>query len=138
VYLFVTGPNLPSAGAKLSNPSVAAVTDDPDTFVSRSVSDGRWSYKWQTSGRLDAGTYTIFAVDRGRQTGIAAGRVLLNLYGNPRAALDECGNFRWHISYGAADRGSDHSTNHRSNNDCDAGAHHDVKPEHLGSDCGMV
>ena len=64
VYLFVTGPNLPSAGAKLSNPSVAAVTDDPDTFVSRSVSNGRWSYKWQTSGRLDAGTYTIFAVDR--------------------------------------------------------------------------
>lgn len=64
VYLFVTGPNLPSAGAKLSNPSVATVTDDPDTFVSRSVSNGRWSYKWQTSGRLDAGTYTIFAVDR--------------------------------------------------------------------------
>lgn len=64
VYLFVTGPNLPSGGAKLSNPSVAAVTDDPDTFVSRSVSNGRWSYKWQTSGRLDAGTYTIFAVDR--------------------------------------------------------------------------
>lgn len=28
------------------------------------MSDGRWSYKWQTSGRLDAGTYTIFAVDR--------------------------------------------------------------------------
>lgn len=64
VYLFMTGPNLPSGGAKLSNPSVAATTDDPDTFVSRSVSDGRWSYKWQTSGRLDAGTYTIFAVDR--------------------------------------------------------------------------
>lgn len=64
VYLFMIGPNLPSGGAKLSNPSVAAVTGDPDTFVSRSVSDGRWSYKWQTSGRLDAGTYTIFVVDR--------------------------------------------------------------------------
>lgn len=65
VYLFVIGPNLPSAGAKLSSPSVAAVTGEPDTFVSRTVdSSGRWSYKWQTRSSLDAGTYTIFAVDR--------------------------------------------------------------------------
>ncbi len=65
VYLFVIGPNLPSAGAKLSSPSVAAVTGEPDTFVSRTVdSSGRWSYKWQTRSSLDAGTYTVFAVDR--------------------------------------------------------------------------
>ena len=65
VYLFVIGPNLPSAGAKLSSPSVAAVTGEPDTFVARTVdSSGRWSYKWQTRSSLDAGTYTIFAVDR--------------------------------------------------------------------------
>ncbi|MDV0440901.1 hypothetical protein [Methanorbis furvi] len=64
VYLFMTGPNLPAGGVKLSNPSVASVTGDPDTFDSRPVNNNMWTYKWQTSGRLDPGTYTIYAVDR--------------------------------------------------------------------------
>lgn len=65
VYLFIVGPNLPSSGGKLSSPMVAAVTGDPSSFVSRSVdSNGRWSYNWMTRGTLDAGTYTIFVVDR--------------------------------------------------------------------------
>lgn len=64
VYLFVIGPNLPSGGAKLDNPSVSSVTNNKDTFVVRSVNNGRWSYNWKTSGQLDAGTYTIYAVDR--------------------------------------------------------------------------
>ncbi|MDV0443296.1 hypothetical protein [Methanorbis rubei] len=64
VYLFMTGPNLPAGGVKLSNPSVASVTGEPDTFDSRPVNNNMWTYKWQTSGQLDPGTYTIYAVDR--------------------------------------------------------------------------
>ena len=64
-YLFIVGPNLPSAGAKLSS------TNPRDEPVSKSVyttapvnGDNSWSYKWGTSTvALDAGTYTIYAVN---------------------------------------------------------------------------
>jgi hypothetical protein len=65
VYLFLTGPNLPAQGVRLDNPSVPAVTGESGTFVRRAVdSSGMWSYSWKTSGRLDTGTYTVFAVDQ--------------------------------------------------------------------------
>jgi PGF-CTERM protein len=67
VYLFITGPNLPPAGAQLTNPAVAVVDGPLGTglfFIQRTVkSDDTWEYKWDTSGlALDAGTYTIYAV----------------------------------------------------------------------------
>lgn len=64
-YLFIVGPNLPSAGAKLSSPdprqapvSTAGYTDVPVN------GDNTWSFKWGTATvALDAGTYTIYAVN---------------------------------------------------------------------------
>jgi hypothetical protein len=66
VYLFLTGPNLPSNGVKLDDISVPVVTGNPSTFVETSVeADGRWEYTWYTrtkGGTLDAGTYTVYVV----------------------------------------------------------------------------
>ncbi len=65
VYLFLTGPNLPANGVALDN--VNRQTDQGG-FTSVDVnSDGSWSYKWytgQTGGKLDAGAYTVWVVDR--------------------------------------------------------------------------
>jgi len=59
VYLFVTGPNLPSEGAALNN--IAA--GEGRTQVSVDV-DGSWSYDWDTHAvPLDAGSYTVWVVD---------------------------------------------------------------------------
>lgn len=59
VYLFVTGPNLPSGGAALN--TIAA--GEGRTKVSVDV-DGTWSYDWDTHGiPLDAGSYTVWVVD---------------------------------------------------------------------------
>jgi PGF-CTERM protein len=70
-YIFLTGPNLPSVGAKLDsedprNDAVDGVDSDgehPDTFATASVNgDNTWSYNWATASvAIDAGTYTIFA-----------------------------------------------------------------------------
>ena len=66
VYLFLTGPNLPSKGVKLDDISVPVVTGDPSTFVETLVdADGHWEYNWNTRtnrGTLDAGTYTVYIV----------------------------------------------------------------------------
>ena len=63
-YLFITGPNLPAGGAKLSSPSQEAVSGDAGSFtVVKTKPDTTWEYAWYTSNiRLDAGTYTIYAV----------------------------------------------------------------------------
>jgi hypothetical protein len=63
-YLFITGPNLPPGGAKLSSPSRQAVSGDAGSFtVVKTKPDTTWEYAWYTSDlRLDAGTYTIYAV----------------------------------------------------------------------------
>jgi len=57
VYLFITGPNLPSSGGDLESPRTAGNQEvDVET-------DDTWEYKWDTSElALDAGTYTIYAV----------------------------------------------------------------------------
>jgi PGF-CTERM protein len=64
VYLFITGPNLPSAGGNLMNPRTPVVNGDTTTFTSTDVlEDNTWSYKWQTANlNIDAGTYTVYAV----------------------------------------------------------------------------
>jgi hypothetical protein len=65
VYLFLTGPNLPSNGVKLDNIRSPVVTWNPSTFTKVDVINDRWSYKWYTKtsgGVLDAGSYTVYAV----------------------------------------------------------------------------
>jgi hypothetical protein len=64
VYLFLTGPNLPPNGVALDNINHPA---DQGGFTEVSVdSNDHWEYNWYTGavgGKLDAGTYTIWAVD---------------------------------------------------------------------------
>ncbi|HVP95857.1 PEGA domain-containing protein [Methanoregula sp.] len=64
VYLFLTGPNLPANGVALDNINYPA---DQGGFTQVSVdSNNHWEYDWgtgATGGRLDAGTYTVWAVD---------------------------------------------------------------------------
>ena len=67
VYLFVTGPNLPSNGANPDNIYEAVVSGDDSTFVTVSAFNNRWSYKWDTrtsDGNPDAGVYTFYASER--------------------------------------------------------------------------
>ncbi len=70
VYLFITGPNIASNGARLdATDYTTGVTDNvPGTFLSRVVkSDNTWDYTWGTANvPLDAGTYTIYAVSQPR------------------------------------------------------------------------
>ena len=63
VYMFVTGPNLPSAGANLVD-LLPVVEGDATTFTTESVNaDNTWEYKWNTANlNVDAGSYTIYAV----------------------------------------------------------------------------
>jgi hypothetical protein len=66
VYLFLTGPNLPSNGVRLDDIAVKIITGVPSTFVQAVVAgDGSWEYSWNTrtaGGVLDAGTYTVYVV----------------------------------------------------------------------------
>ncbi|WP_421909239.1 MEMAR_RS02690 family S-layer glycoprotein [Methanolacinia petrolearia] len=65
VYLFITGPNLAENGANLATPSVALKNGNASTFVTKAVNvDNTWEYKLETSTiGLDAGTYTVYAVN---------------------------------------------------------------------------
>ena len=65
-YLFITGPNLPANGGKLSDPQMKVNTSVATGYLKESVkTDDTWEYKWDTSGvTLDAGTYTIYAVSK--------------------------------------------------------------------------
>jgi hypothetical protein len=64
VYLFLTGPNLPENGVALHDITLKA---DQGGFTKVSVDgDDHWTYTWHTgsiNGRLDEGTYTVWAVD---------------------------------------------------------------------------
>jgi PGF-CTERM protein len=70
VFLFITGPNLASAGGYLSNPDEPVDEEDPDPWddadndAYASVdSNDEWELDWDTAELdLDAGTYTIYAV----------------------------------------------------------------------------
>lgn len=63
-YLFITGPNMPSSGGKLTSPRQAVVSGNPDTFtVVKTKPDGTWEYSFYTANLpFDAGSYTLYAV----------------------------------------------------------------------------
>ena len=58
VFFFITGPNLPASGGRLTNPREAA------GFVSATVKDDNtFEYKWFTESlSIDSGAYTVYAV----------------------------------------------------------------------------
>jgi hypothetical protein len=70
VYLFLTGPNLPTNGAMLLDVTAPVEDGNPVTFTRVDVeADDTWSYKWNTGDvtrSLDAGGYTIYAVSEPR------------------------------------------------------------------------
>jgi len=82
VFLFITGPNLPSNGGLLTDPRTPvnpfAV---PPTFTTATVNDDNtWEFRWQTANlNIDAGTYTITAAstpsDRSQLAGTQFGIV---------------------------------------------------------------
>ncbi len=92
VYLFLTGPNLPSNGVALNDISKRA---DQGGFTIVPVdSDNHWSYKWGTGslgGRLDEGTYTIWVVngpnDRSRLSQADYSTISVTL-GQPSISID--------------------------------------------------
>jgi hypothetical protein len=63
-YLFITGPNVPEVGGKLSSPQQKTVSGDPGSFtLVNTKPEKTWEYRWYTSDlRLDAGSYTVYAV----------------------------------------------------------------------------
>ncbi len=65
VYLFVTGPNLPTNGGRLEDPDTPVRSGDPASFTTVTVgADDRWTYRWRTGeAGLDPGTYTVYAVE---------------------------------------------------------------------------
>ena len=66
VYLFLTGPNLPATGVKLTAPNKAVISGNPDSFtVVKTKPDKTWEYSFYTANLpLDAGVYNIFAVNQ--------------------------------------------------------------------------
>lgn len=64
VYLFMTGPDVPSQGSRMDSSISPVVTGKPDTFTQVPVEGDNWSYSWQTgrvSGGLAPGLYTVYA-----------------------------------------------------------------------------
>ncbi len=64
VYLFMTGPGVPSAGSRMDSSISPVITGNPNTFTQLPVTGDQWSYQWDTgriSGGLAAGEYTIYA-----------------------------------------------------------------------------
>lgn len=63
-YLFITGPNIPEGGAKLTSPRKAVVGGNPDTFtLVTTKADKTWDYAFYTANLpYDAGSYTLYAV----------------------------------------------------------------------------
>jgi hypothetical protein len=62
-YLFITGPNLPSNGARLDRPRQAVRNGVSSSFTVASGDCETWNYRLYTGDLgIDAGTYTIYAV----------------------------------------------------------------------------
>lgn len=64
VYLFLTGPNLPTNGVALDN--INRLAENGGATRVNVDADGHWVYEWNTGsagGRLDAGTYTVWVAD---------------------------------------------------------------------------
>jgi hypothetical protein len=66
VYLFLTGPNLPATGGKLTSPRQAVVSGNPGSFDTvKTKADKSWEYVYYTHNlNVDAGTYTVYAVSQ--------------------------------------------------------------------------
>jgi len=67
VYLFVTGPGLPSDGVRLDTMKVPVVTGDPESFTVTDVTDDHWSFTWNTARQgfsLKEGIYTVYAAKK--------------------------------------------------------------------------
>lgn len=65
MYLFVTGPDLPSNGVNPYNMNNEVVTGNAQTFAVVETSDGSWSYTWVTAQigiKLKEGIYTFYSV----------------------------------------------------------------------------
>ena len=66
-YLFITGPNLPSAGGRLDAPRRQVTDGDPGSFTIASGDCETWEYRLYTGELgIDTGTYTIYAVSAPR------------------------------------------------------------------------
>jgi len=65
-YLFIVGPNLADGGGKLASPNQNATSGNPGSFtLVKTKPNNTWEYTWYTSDvRLDAGTYTVYAVTK--------------------------------------------------------------------------
>jgi len=64
MYLFMTGPGVPSEGSRMDSSNSPVITGEPDTFTQVDASSDRWNYTWRTgrvSGGLAAGKYTVYA-----------------------------------------------------------------------------
>lgn len=64
IYVFMTGPGVPSEGSRMDSSISPVVTGDPNTFTQVPVLPDGWSYTWQTgrvSGGLAPGLFTIYA-----------------------------------------------------------------------------
>jgi hypothetical protein len=65
VYLFLTGPNLPANGIRLSD-GAPVVTGSSSSFTRVDVmTDNTWRYEWDTGGLggiIDVGSYTVYVV----------------------------------------------------------------------------
>ena len=74
-YLFITGPNIPAGGGKLTSPRQAVVSGNTETFtLVKTKPDGTWEYPFYTANLpFDAGSYTLYAVNS---------PVALNQFGN--------------------------------------------------------
>jgi hypothetical protein len=67
IYLFVTGPGLPSNGVRLDNMQVPVVTGIPESFTVTDVTNDHWVYTWNTARQgfsLKEGIYTVYAPTR--------------------------------------------------------------------------
>jgi hypothetical protein len=65
IYLFVTGPGLPSDGVRLDTMQIPVITGDPGSFTVTDVTNDNWAYTWNTARQgfvLKEGIYTVYAV----------------------------------------------------------------------------
>ena len=71
VYFFLTGPNLPSTGGRLTDPTEAVVNGDPNSFDSADIDENdEYELTWDTDRLgIDSGTYTVYAVAKPRDKG---------------------------------------------------------------------
>jgi hypothetical protein len=90
VYLFMTGPGVPSEGSRMDSSISPVVSGNPNTFTQVPVNDGYWNYNWNTarvSGGLAEGEYTIYAatepVSAHDLSGVPYSDILIRLYRPP-------------------------------------------------------